>query len=95
MEFGGLIAAPYTKQQTPTAQRIDRRGILRRAQWVLEGQHHDGRADFHGLGPLRDRCCQQQRVAQHAVNLEMMLGQPDRIEAHLLADLYLPQNFIE
>ena len=54
-EFVGIAAAAYAQLQASAAERINDRGILRDAQRMFKGQHHDRRAQAQATRALGNR----------------------------------------
>ena len=94
-EFGRLVAASDTEQQTPAAQRVDHGRVFRHPQRVLQRKDDNRGADLHRFRALRHRGREQQGVAQHAVDGEMVFRQPDGFETERFSMLDLLHHFRE
>jgi len=72
---------------------IGRRDILGQAQGVAQRQHLDRDADLDAPGARRQRCRDHQRRCKYrSILLEMDLGEPDGVVAHVLRRPHLAER---
>ena len=94
-ELGRTIAAADADVQTPARDDIDQRRLLGQAQRVVERQDRRRQSDADAARARRGHRRQGRRVHREAVVDEVVLGQPDLVEAELLRPLHLLELAID
>ena len=84
-EFVGVAAAADAQLEASVADHIDDGGVFGDAQGVFKGQDDDGGAEAQALRALADGGEEWEGGGQHAAQvLEVVLGDPDCVEAELV-----------
>jgi hypothetical protein len=92
----GKSAPAHAELEPPLGEMVDRRDVLGQAQRVAQREHLDRDADLDAPGARRQRRCDHQRRRKYrSILLEMDLGEPDGVEAHVLRRLHLAQRIVE
>ncbi len=87
--FRRLVASADPEIEPPAAHDVDGCGLLGEPDGVMEGQDNDGGADADPLRAGGHPAGDDHQVSGDAVPLEVVLGQPDGVEAKLLGFLDL------
>src|SRR5262245_24338994 len=83
-EVLGVSAAPDPENEASTAQDIEHGEVLRLAEWILQREDAEGRAEPQA-GRLSCQGGQKElRARTDAKRIEMLLARPDRIKTELL-----------
>src|SRR5439155_18325823 len=89
LELDGPVAATDTDVEPSFAQDIDDRELFGESNRIVEWKDRGGQADAHPPRPRRGRRRQDGRRDRQAVVDEMVLRQPDAVEAELLGPHHL------
>ena len=85
-------AAPDSERRAPSAQVVEKGYLLGEPNGVVERHLHGGESDADAPSPRRDRRRERRRVDVGASAVQMMLAEPDFIEAQRLRKLRLAQS---
>jgi hypothetical protein len=88
-ELGGAVAAAHADVEPPLGDDVDQRELLGQAQRVVEGEDRGGEPDAHAACAGGGGGGEAGRIDGEAVVDEVMLGEPDLVEAELLRPLHL------
>ena len=91
LDLAGVIAAPHPEDRSSLGQNVGHREVLGQTQRVPHRRDVESAADAQALRHMRQMHRQHQDVgyALVAFMLEMVLGEPERVEPqriHLLGD---------
>ena len=97
LELDRAVAAPHADVEASPAQDIDHRELFGEPDRIVEGEDRGGQADPHAPGPHGGGGRQDRRRDGEAVLDEVVLGQPEAVEAELLGPRHLldlaPEDF--
>ena len=82
-----LVASPHPDVDAPRGDMVEQGHALDEAQRVREGQVDDGGPDPHATGARRQVARQQECISGQAIGREVLLGNPDIVEAEGLGKL--------
>src|SRR5262249_17281067 len=88
-------AAAETNDEPPLAHMVDERELLGEADRVVERGLEDGVAQFAAPGRSGERGREGDGVDIDAVAVEMMLGQPQYLDAELVGEAGLAQRLLD
>jgi hypothetical protein len=84
--LGELVAAAHPDLDAAAGGVVEQRHPLEEAQRVGEGEVHDGGPDPHPARAGGEESGEQERVAREAVGREVLLRDPDVVEAERLGE---------
>src|SRR5579862_9186701 len=87
------IALPDAEPDAPARDHVDDRNILRELQRMLKRREQDEGSDLNTFGARGDRGRRRHHRGKIAVVGEVMLGEPDGIEAGGIGHLGLGEHF--
>src|SRR5208282_1394177 len=93
LELLGPVAQANSQPEPAARDYIDERGVLGELERMIKRRQQDEGADGDAGGARRDGSRRGHQRGQIAVVGEMMLGEPDGIEAELLGGLNLRERF--
>ena len=89
VELDRTVAAPHADIQAPAAQDIDHRELFGEPDRIVEGEDRGGQADPHAPGPHGGGGRQDRRRDRETVLDEVVLGEPEAVEAELFRPRHL------
>src|ERR1700739_717964 len=92
LELLGAIAESHSQPETPARQYVDEGCVLGQLQRMRERREQDVGADREARRALCDSRSRGHQGGQITVVGEMMLGEPDRIEAEALGSFDLRER---
>jgi hypothetical protein len=94
-ELGRAVAAPHPDVEPPLRDDVDQRHLLGQPDRIVEGQDGGRQADPNSRSPRGHRAGERGRVHREAVVDEVVLGEPDLVEAQLLRPHHLVELTVD
>ena len=88
-------AAAEADNQTALGDVVEDRQLLGQADRMVQCGLHDGKAELGAPGSSRQCTCEYDRVDIGADPVEMMLGQPNHVDAQLVGEQRLAQGLVD
>ena len=95
LELAALVAAADAEVEPAVAEDVQHRCLLGGDYGVVERQHDDGCADSHALGAGGDVSGEGVDAGQKAMAGEVVLAEPDLVEAKPFSEFDLLDRLVE